>query len=211
MIRNIIFDIGDVLVKSNYHDFFLSKGYDEATAIQLEKATFFTPVWKELDRGVWSFEEVIDGFVKNAPQLETQLRSVFGNMEGFIKAFPYVDEWILNMKISNLEVYCLSNISEKLCRDCRKDLAFLKHLDGYVLSYQEQLVKPDSEIFRLILSRYKLLADECIFIDDIEDNVNAAREIGIHGIVFQDKKQAELEIEEIRRSTWNEQYRHVGK
>ncbi|MGN0425806.1 MAG: HAD family hydrolase [Acetatifactor sp.] len=211
MIKNIILDIGDVLVKSNYHDFFLSKGYDEATAKQLEKATFFTPAWKELDRGVWSFEEVVDAFVKNAPQLETQLRSVFENMNGFIKVFPYVDEWILNMKISDLKVYCLSNISEKLCQDCQNDIAFLEQLDGYVLSYQEQLVKPDPAIFRLILSRYNLIADECIFIDDIEDNVNAARKIGIHGIVFRDKKQAELEIEEIRRSMWNEEYLHVGK
>ncbi|MGN0401699.1 MAG: HAD family hydrolase [Acetatifactor sp.] len=211
MIKNIIFDIGDVLVKSNYHEFFLNKGFDEEMAVQMEKATFFTPVWKELDRGVRSFEEVINGFVKNAPQLATHIRSAFENMEGFIKVYPYAEEWISKMKISDLKVYCLSNISEKLCRDCQKELEFLEHTDGYVLSYKEQLIKPDTAIFRLLLSRYNLIADECIFIDDIEDNVNAAKEIGLHGIVFRDRKQVEAEIEEIRRTMWNEEYWHVEK
>lgn len=64
MIKNIILDIGDVLVKSNYHEFFIGKGCDKKTAQRLEKATFFTPAWKELDRGVWVFERIVDEFVK---------------------------------------------------------------------------------------------------------------------------------------------------
>lgn len=200
MIKNIIFDIGDVLVKSNYHEYFLSKGYDEDTALQLEKATFFTPVWKELDRGVWSFDEIIGGFVKNAPQLEAQLRTVFDDMDGFIKMYPYATEWITKLKASGVSVYCLSNISDKICRDCAKDMAFLKYTDGYVLSYEEQLIKPDPAIFRLILKKYGLAASECIFIDDIEENILAAKALGIHGIVFQNQQQAINEIEKIRRS-----------
>ena len=200
MIKNIILDIGDVLVKSNYHDFFLSKGYDEETAAQLEQATFFTPVWKELDRGIWSFEEIIEGFIRNAPALEVSLRSVFEDMNGFIKAYPYAEDWIQELKKSGLKVFCLSNISDKICRDCANDMKFLDCTDGFVLSYQEHLIKPDPAIFRLLLSRYKLIADECIFIDDIEDNVNAAKEIGLHGIVFGNVKQVELEIEKIRRT-----------
>ncbi|MBP1560882.1 MAG: HAD family phosphatase [Oscillospiraceae bacterium] len=200
MIKNIILDIGDVLVKSNYHEFFTGKGYDEETAVQLEKATFFTPVWKELDRGVWSFDEIIDGFVKNDPEMEEQLRTVFNDMNGFIKVYSYAADWVCSMKESGLKVFCLSNISDKICRDCAKDMDFLKHTDGYVLSYEERLIKPDPEIFRLILDRYGLCAEECIFIDDIRQNVIAAKELGIHGIVFRDKTQAENEIEMIRRS-----------
>ena len=199
MIKNIILDIGDVLVKSNYHDYFLNKGYDEETACLLEKATFFTPVWKELDRGVWSFTEIIDGFVKNAPELEAELRSVFEDMKNFITVFPCADEWITEIQKSGLKVYCLSNISDKICRDCSDDLKFLKHTDGYVLSYQEQLIKPDPAIYKLLLDRYGLASEECIFIDDIEANVTAAKKLGIHGIVFKNRQQAMAEIEVIRR------------
>lgn len=200
MIKNIILDIGDVLVKSNYHDYFLNKGYDEETACLLEKATFFTPVWKELDRGVWSFEEIIEGFVKNAPELETELRSVFDHMKNFITVYPYATEWITEMRKSGLKVYCLSNISDKICCDCAKELEFLEQTDGYVLSYQEQLIKPDPAIYKLLLDRYGLAAEECIFIDDIEVNVTAAEKLGIHGIVFKNQQQTMADVEKLRRS-----------
>lgn len=200
MIKNIILDIGDVLVRSNYHEFFIQKGYDEETAVQLERATFFTPVWKELDRGVLSFDEILDGFVRNAPWLEAPLRSAFDDMNGFIRVYPYAEDWLRSLKESGLRVFCLSNISDKICRDCADDMDFLKHTDGYVLSYKERLIKPDPEIYKRLLDRYGLRAKECIFIDDIEGNVNAAKELGIHGIVFRGKAQAENEIEMIRRS-----------
>ena len=87
----------------------------------------------------------------------------------------------------------------KICADCADELEFLKLVDGRILSYEERLIKPDQKIFRLILERYGLSADECIFIDDIEENVVAFETLGIHGIVFKNHKQATSEIEEIRR------------
>lgn len=198
MIKNIILDIGDVLVKSNYRSFFIGKGYDEPTAERLEKATFFTPIWKELDRGEWEFSQIIDGFVKNAPELEQPLRSVFNDMSSFIKAFPYALDWINIMKESGLKVFCLSNISGKICEDCAGELEFLKYVDGKVLSYEERLIKPDKAIFDRLLTKYGLTAAECIFIDDLEENINAARTLGIHGIVFKSKEQAQNGIDMIR-------------
>lgn len=198
MIKNIILDIGDVLVASNYRAFFLDKGYDEETAERLEKATFFLLPGGELDRGVWNFEEITEAFVENAPELEAPLRSVFHDMNGFIRVYPYAEEWIYDLKERGFSVYILSNISDKICHDCAKDLQFLNCADGYVLSYQEQLIKPDAAIFRLLLERYGLSGDECIFIDDIRNNVDAAEKLGLHGIVFQDKNQAEMEIEKIQ-------------
>lgn len=199
MIRNIILDIGDVLVKSDYHRFFLDKGYDADTVKRLEKATFFSPAWKELDRGVWSFEEIINAFVRNDPALEGILRSVFTDASGFITAFPYAESWIRELQAAGLKVYCLSNISDMICRDCRSELTFLHAVDGQLLSWQERLVKPDPAIYRLLLDRYRLKAEECIFVDDMEKNVAAARSLGLHGIVFHSKEQAAKEIEEIRR------------
>lgn len=200
MIKNIILDIGDVLVKSNYHEFFVNKGYDEETVNRLEKATFFSPVWKELDRGVWDFTWILDGFVKNDPEIEEQLRSVFDDMSGFVTAYPYAVDWVCGLKENGLKVFCLSNISGKICDDCANELEFLKYVDGRILSYEEKLIKPDPEIYKRLLDRYGLCADECIFIDDIEQNVIAAKVLGIHGVVFKDRWQAMTEIGEIRRT-----------
>ena len=198
MIKNIILDIGDVLVKTNYNDFLKNKGYDEQTVARIARATYLSPVWKELDRGEWSFGEIVDGFVKNNPEIEKTLRHVFDDMKDFILAYPYAAHWVCGLREKGLKVYCLSNISDKICRDCAKELEFLKYTDGRILSYEEKLIKPDPAIYQLLLKRYDLKADECIFIDDLENNVKAARELGIHGIVFQDRQQAECEIEKIR-------------
>lgn len=200
MIKNIILDIGDVLVKSDYSRFFAGKGCDEETIKRLEAATFFSPVWKELDRGEWDFSRIIEGFIENDHGLEEKFRTIFNDMSGFITAFLYAKEWISELKKSGLKVYRLSNISDKICRDCAKELEFLEITDGYVLSYRERLIKPNPEIYRLTLERYGLKTEESIFIDDIEQNVKAAKELHIHGIVFKDKKQAEKEIERIRRA-----------
>lgn len=200
MIKNIILDIGDVLVKSNYHEFFIGKGCDKKTAQRLEKATFFTPAWKELDRGVWVFERIVDEFVKNDPAIEENIRSVFTDMSGFISAYPYAADWICKLKQRGMKVYCFSNISDKICQDCANELQFLKYADGKILSCQEHLIKPDPAIYRLLLNRFGLSPEECIFIDDIEQNVTAAKELGLHGIRFQGQEQADQEIEKIRRS-----------
>lgn len=140
----------------------------------------------------------MDGFVENDPDIEETLRHVFDDMKDFILAYPYAADWISELRKNGLRVYCLSNISDKICRDCAKELAFLKLTDGRILSYEEKLIKPDPAIYRLLLKRYDLKADECIFIDDLENNVRAACELGFHGIVFRNRQQAEQEIEKTR-------------
>ena len=89
MIRNVILDIGDVLVHSNYEHFFKKQGYDDAMIHRLSKATFLSPVWRELDRGVWSMDEIMEAFIRHDPEIEDALRSVFRNTEGFIRKYPY--------------------------------------------------------------------------------------------------------------------------
>lgn len=199
MIKNIILDIGDVLVKSDYHQFFLSKGYDEVMTKRLEAATFFSPAWKELDRGVWSFEEIMNAFIGNDPEIEPALRSVFEDTGGFITAFPYAEDWIRELQAEEMKVYCLSNLSDLIFNGCRSELTFLNHVDGKILSWQERMVKPDPAIYRLMLERYQLRPEECIFVDDLEKNVAAAMSLGMHGVVFRNHEQAVQQIYEIRR------------
>ena len=200
MIKNIILDIGDVLVKSNYHDFFIGKGYDEQQAQRLAKATFYTPAWKELDRGKWDFQRIVKEFVKNDPEMEPALTTVFDDMSKFIVVYPYAEEWIRSLKDRGLKVYCLSNISDKICRDCAEELEFLRYADGRVFSYEERLIKPNPEIYRRLLDKFGLIAEESVFIDDIEQNVTAAKALGLQGITFLSHEQADNEIEKLRRS-----------
>ena len=201
MIRNVILDIGDVLVHSDFERFFKKQGYNDDMVIRLSKATFLSPAWRELDRGVWSMDEIMEAFVRNDPGIEDALRSVFRNTEGFVRKYPYTESWIRVLKASGLKVYCLSNLSGLIYDGCVNELGFLGMVDGYILSWREKLAKPDPKIYRLLLDRYSLRAEECIYVDDSETNVLAAADLGMTGIVFQDQKQAEHEIQRIRRES----------
>ena len=201
MIRNVILDIGDVLVHSDFERFFKKQGYNDDMVIRLSKATFLSPAWRELDRGVWSMDEIMEAFVRNDPGIENALRSVFRNTEGFVRKYPYTESWIRVLKASGLKVYCLSNLSGLIYDGCANELMFLGMVDGYILSWREKLAKPDPKIYRLLLDRYSLMAEECIYVDDSETNVLASADLGVTGIVFQDQKQAEHEIQRIRRES----------
>ena len=69
-------------------------------------------------------------------------------------------------------------------------LDFVPYMDGGVFSYHEKVIKPQPEIFHILMERYGLVASECVFMDDLEKNVNAARAEGMAGIVFESKEQA---------------------
>lgn len=198
MIQNIILDIGDVLVRTNHPEFFQQKGFDEETIKRVAKATFFSPAWRELDRGVWPFDQIVDAFVENDPQDESILRTLFDDASGFVTVYPYTASWIRSLRAEGLKVYCLSNISDKIASDCQKELAFLDLVDGHVFSWEEKLIKPDPAIYHLLLERFHLQTEECIFIDDSAANVAAAESVGLHGIVFQTQPQAAQEIEKLR-------------
>ena len=69
-------------------------------------------------------------------------------------------------------------------------------MDGGIYSYQDRLIKPDPAIFQLLLSRYDLKAQECLFIDDKEENTQAARQLGFHVITLRNPKEIEQKVRE---------------
>nr|WP_296457309.1 HAD family phosphatase [uncultured Acetatifactor sp.] len=194
MIRNIIFDIGNVLTDFRWKEFLEDKGFDEAMVKRIAKASVQSPVWNEIDRGVWSMEELMQAFIRQDPEIEEELRRAYGDITGMVTKRAYAIPWIQELREKGYRVYYLSNFSEKAYEDCADALDFLPYTDGGILSYREKLVKPDPEIYRRLLSRYSLEARESVFLDDTALNVEAAERLGIHGICFRTKEQAEEEL-----------------
>lgn len=194
MITTIIFDIGNVLVDFCWEPYFKSFGFSEEIFEKLSEATVHTPDWAELDRGVLTEEEVIQRFIRRAPELEVEIRRVFENVSGILHLRDYAVSWIQRLKKEGYRVLVLSNFPEKMLRDCAEDMIFLKETDGGILSYQEKLIKPMPAIYWTLLDRYGLEAEECVFIDDTPVNIEAARRLGIHGIIFESQDQVEKEL-----------------
>lgn len=195
MIRNVVFDIGNVLAGFIWEEFYRSFGYPEEIFEKLADATVRSSFWNEMDRGGLSDEELIEGFIKNDPSIEKEIREVFKNVNGMIQRYDYAVPWIKELKKKGFHVYVISNFAHKAHMDCIKALDFLEEIDGGILSYQVKLIKPAPEIYRLLCSKYDLKAEECVFIDDLPKNVEAAQKEGMQGIVFQDLKQAKEELE----------------
>ena len=113
----------------------------------------------------------------------------------------YAIPWVKELKAKGLGVFYLSNFSSKAFEDCQDALDFMEYMDGGILSFREKVIKPDGEIYRLLLSRYGLKAEESVFIDDTQANVEAARVLGIHGICFRSKEQVEEELRALEEVT----------
>ena len=194
MIRNIIFDIGNVLTDFRWEGFLRDKGFDDNMIRRIAKATVAGPDWIEVDRGVWSVEKLLQAFIELDPEISNEIRAAFENIHGMVTPRAYAIPWINELKGKGYRTYYLSNFSYKAYVECSDALGFLLHMDGGILSYQEKVIKPDPGIYRLLLERYGLKAQECVFLDDTAVNVEAARAEGIAGIVFKTREQAQEEL-----------------
>ena len=99
MIKNIIFDIGNVLVKFQPDQAMRDLGIDEVKIPKMAQATYLNPIWGELDRGVMQESEVIDEMVKVAPEYEEEIRLFFRDgKDKVVKAFDYATDWIKELQ-----------------------------------------------------------------------------------------------------------------
>lgn len=197
MIKTVIFDIGNVLTDFAWQEMYKEKGLGGETFDRVAKATVQSPYWCELDRGIMTFSEVMDKFVSLDSEMEDEIRRVLADMHGIVTGRSYAVPWVCSLKKQGLKVYVLSNFSEKIWKECIDALEFFEFTDGGIISYKEHLIKPDQAVYQLLLERYGLCADECVFIDDLEENVKAARLCGINGIVFKNYEQAKKELNDM--------------
>lgn len=196
MIKTIIFDIGNVLMDFNFQICFRAYAPDEETYQKILKATVQSPVWAEFDRGIWTDEEILEGFIQNEPSIEPILRKMFERLEGIIRQRDYAIPWIKELKSRGYQVLVLSNFPKKVYDLFQDEMTFLNEVDGGILSYRDRVIKPDKEIYTLLMERYDLIPQECVFLDDLEVNLKTAKELGMHTILFQTK---ELALDEMRK------------
>lgn len=196
MINTVIFDIGRVLVEWDWKGYLLGFGFQEQKTEILAKAIFQNENWRETDRGAWSDEEILQSFIKEAPQYEADIRKIWDGMEKCIWKCKYTDEWIEELKKRGYKVYYLSNYGKTLREKTKAALSFTKNCDGGIFSYEIQKIKPDPAIYKALLERYSLVPEQCVFLDDMPENVEAARQCGLHGILFTSYEEARLRLEQ---------------
>lgn len=197
IIKNIVFDVGDVLVRFRWRELMQDLNFTEEEIEFLGKNMVQTEYWGQLDEGVHSCDEAPEHFSALYPQYTDQIHRFWDNLVDIVKQFPYSDSLIRSLKNQGYGVYLLSNYPEQAAEMHWSKFTFMDVLDGCIISALEKLIKPDHRIFQILHSRFGLELSECIFIDDRDVNVKAANEVGMHGIQFTGYKDLQAKLKEI--------------
>ncbi len=197
MIRNIIFDFGSVLVDWNPHHLYDSYFNDpEKTEFFLENVCPYD--WNATVDAGRSSQDAVAERIGLYPGWEKEIRMYFGQWIGMMNGqIPGMESVVRNLKERGYRLFGLSNWSAEtfpLIVQDTKHYPVFRLLDGYVLSGEEHCIKPDERIYRILLDRFALKPEECLFIDDNPKNIEAARALGIHGLVFTGVEQLKMDL-----------------
>ena len=185
MIKNIIFDMGGVLIKYD-PDYFVDSLELENKEDRdiLLKEIFLSEYWEMQDQGILTNKEVYDAVIKNIPErLHSQAYRLVMHWHDPVSPIEGMAELIKELKESGFGIYLLSNagFNQPLYWET---IPGHEYFDGGVISAFEKTVKPERRIFETLLERYQLKAEESIFIDDVEKNCEGARRCNIHAVRF---------------------------
>jgi len=194
MIKNIVFDVGKVLVDFDWQGFMDTLGFPPDVYEKVANATVLSELWNEFDRSKMTDEEILEGFLEKAPGCEKEIMQFWDNMGNCIKQYGYVHEWIQRLKGQGYGVYLLSNYSRRMYSQSIEELSFVEEVDGAIFSYEVQSTKPEPEIYQALFQKYQLDPTECVFLDDNRGNIVAANQLGMATILFHTKKQTDWEL-----------------
>lgn len=192
-IENIIFDFGGVLVDWNprylYKDLF-----KENSEMEHFLKNICTDEWNlEQDRGRTLSEGTL--LLQNKfPESHSLIQLFYDKWETMLKSDIPETVVLLHKLKATYKIYGLTNWSTETIPFAYKRFSFFKEFDGIVVSGEEKLIKPDKEIFYLLLNRYHLKPEQSVFIDDNINNIKAAEEIGLYAIHFESTSQLKASL-----------------
>ncbi|SMC37180.1 HAD family hydrolase [Moheibacter sediminis] len=197
MINTIIFDFGGVLVDWNpryvYRDHFQN---DEKMEWFLENiCTDDWNIQQDCGRGL---EEATNLLLEQYPEHQNEIKMYYGKWETMLKEMiPESVEILYELK-GKYPLYGLTNWSAETFPIALKRFDFFQAFDGILVSGEEKLIKPDRKIFELMMEKFYLKPENCLFIDDNLKNVEASREFGIETIHFTNPKDLREKLVEIK-------------
>lgn len=198
MIKNIVFDIGNVLINFKPMEFLREKFSDEATVQAVYKIIFQSSEWPELDRGTITEEEATENFCKYCSEHEEAIREVMRDWHSMLTPIEATVEIFKELKQKGYKIYILSNYHMKAFESTYNNNEFFKLADGMVVSHKINMLKPEPEIYEFLLKEYSLKAEETLFIDDTLANVEGANRVGINTIHFTSAENLRIQLDKYK-------------
>ena len=184
MIKNIIFDIGNVILQFDIKEVIPNFTKKESEKQFIINNIINSPEWLQyslIDTGFISREQAIEIVEDRTNHINDELIEKFWYR---YNDYSFINDNVIDikkeLKEKDYKIYLLSNINSHTYNHI-KDNKLFNLVDGYVFSYIEHQVKPYVGIYNTLLERYKLIPQECLFIDDNIKNIKTANELGIQG------------------------------
>ncbi|MHC1787477.1 MAG: HAD family hydrolase [Christensenellales bacterium] len=184
MMRNLILDMGNVLLTWEPRTFALRAAGNLRDAEILYGALFDQPAWHLHDAGQIDEEELLRVSLERTPlRLHDTLRALHNQWPGWMAPVPGADAFTIKAKEAGLRLYLLSNAGMRFPR-ALEQRGFYPRLDGAMVSAHEGICKPDPRIYGRLCERFGLLPHECLFVDDMPENVDGAIRVGMAAHLF---------------------------
>lgn len=181
--KNIIFDYGNVLGRFD-PKFILRQFCDTEEDFPVLYEALYEN-WQALDEGSAEYGACIEKALSCLPQyLHTPAKAFFKDWYRYCTPMHESWELVRELKEQKISVYLLSNASVYFAEHAMEVCGILECFDGIIFSGPNQCAKPEFEIYRLLFECFQLKPEECFFIDDNEENIKAAKALGMDGIVF---------------------------
>lgn len=197
MIKNVIFDMGGVLISYRWKELLMEYTGNDEVATETGLALLDDPKWRDMDKGLISYNELVNYYLNKHPEKSDMIMYFFDHADELQVPRPTLYPLVEKLFDKGYKIFILSNYCNELFNMHTKEVPFLNKVDGLVLSCNIKMIKPEKEIYEYILNTYSLNPDECIFFDDNKQNVEAAISSGIHAVQTVTTEDIENEVSKL--------------
>jgi putative hydrolase of the HAD superfamily len=197
MIKNIIFDVGNVFVQWAPQEvvercFDLKIGSAENS--QRAAALFHGPLWMSLNRGELTQQEAERAYQVQFGLSEQETRTLFFHILDHLTPIEGTEEIAYRLRRAGYRVLAVTDNVHEIVAYIKARHRFWNAFEGAVVSAEIGILKPAPAIFQHALEKFRLVAEETAFFDDVEANVDGARSIGLEARLFTTARRCEADL-----------------
>ena len=193
-IKNVIFDIGNVFVRWSPTVICRLTFGDNGDLSTTANSVFNTDIWFDLNKGLFTEAEAKQHFIKKLCFAEKEIEALFFYVKESLIPIYGTQSLFKRLKSSGYNTFALTDNVAEIIEHLQSRYTFWPDFDGVVASCELGVLKPNPEIYQHLFYKFNLEPSECVFLDDMQHNIQGAKAVGMQGIQFLNADQCEHEL-----------------